>query len=153
MQTTRHTEPSPRLMWSSRMNWVTWVVLPQPVSPLTTTTRFELISSVNSFRWTDKKEVKGGHCQSQVRRRKCFKEVKEEASPPFFHRMAGFSGIAKVNEFKLEQCIFIKLLWLCLISLLSNYELTSISLYFGSDFFSCRSLFNRSSNELLLHTS
>lgn len=151
VQTTRHTEPSPRLMWSSRMNWVTWVVFPHPVSPLTTTTRFELISSVNSFKWRDKRRSKED--TSRERRRKRVKEVKEEASPLFSHRMAGFFGIAKDNTIKLKQYIFIKMLWLYLISLQSNYELTSISLYFGLDFFSCRSLFNRSSNELFLHTS
>lgn len=42
-------EPRPRSMWSSRMNWVTCVVLPQPVSPLITVTRLLLISLTSSW--------------------------------------------------------------------------------------------------------
>lgn len=55
VQTTRQMEPNPRLMWSSRMNWVTWVVFPHPVSPLTTTTRLELISAIKSLKWRDRR--------------------------------------------------------------------------------------------------
>lgn len=66
--------------------------------------------------------------------------------------MAAFPCIAEDKQNIQKKALINTALGL-LTSVFSNYELTSISLYFGSDFFACRSLFNRSSSETFLCTS
>lgn len=96
---TRQTEPSPRLMWSSRMNCVTCVVFPHPVSPLTTSTWLELMSLTNSWRQEQQRQADENEIKTKRKRAKQKKihdlESQNQLLPLFYYKMEVFPEMSE----------------------------------------------------------